>query len=730
LASNNLLTNSLLQRAYDSHYKGEYEEAVNLYRQVIKLDKKNHIAYHNLGLIENVLGHSDKAKNLIKKSIELNSKYTNAHYNLALIYFNELDFQSAKQSLLNARKIEPNNLDAAILLALCEKNLGAYHDAIKILNKILEHSPNEDTVYFYIGECLYHLTCYMDSLYCFDKAIEINKSSSKYYFFKANVLKEILQYEEAIKQFNLCLQIDPHISEVYNNLGIVYRELGYYEKSLENYNSAIALDPKNILYLFNKANILSFLDKNLDAISIYKSILEIDEKNYDSYINLGNCYKEIDCYSEALNCYVLALSLKNTSEVHINIGSIYYELNDWNASIKHYDLAIQMDPFSMSAFVGKGNVYRIMGDYLSSIENYNRALSLSPKTYEDYKNTALINRVIGNFDAELNCLEQALKIRPNDKQAAFSKGTLFLLTGKIKEGFSLYENRKTNRIDHLPVNISNKKVWTGKEAIENKTILIHYEQGLGDTIQFSRYLKRLNELNTNVLFYPQKPLCTLMGGHSGKFTIVDINDPGLVVDFHASLMSLPAAFETDLDTIPVLSPYLTVDPDRILYWRNRIGKYGIKIGICWKGTQKSDRNIGRSFPLTSLIEIGKLQGIRLISLMKQNRAELQNESPHNLAIEYLGDDFDSGPDAFLDTAAVMENLDLVITSDTSVAHLAGALGRPTWIALSHVPEWRWMLNRDDTPWYPTARLFRQKEAGVWAPVFEQMLLELNKIFSL
>jgi hypothetical protein len=191
-------------------------------------------------------------------------------------------------------------------------------------------------------------------------------------------------------------------------------------------------------------------------------------------------------------------------------------------------------------------------------------------------------------------------------------------------------------------------------------------------------------------------------------------------DFEIPIMSMPFAFRTTIDTVPASVPYLSAEQERVTPWKARIGSDGFRIGICWQGAKGGEVDIGRSFPVRLFEGIAGIPGVRLISLQKNAGMEQLRDLPAGMKVETFGDDLDPGPDAFVDTAAIMEVLDLVITSDTAVAHLAGALGRPVWVALSHVPDWRWLLDRSDSPWYPKMRLFRQKERGDWQSVFAEM----------
>jgi hypothetical protein len=252
------------------------------------------------------------------------------------------------------------------------------------------------------------------------------------------------------------------------------------------------------------------------------------------------------------------------------------------------------------------------------------------------------------------------------------------------------------------------------EDAQGKVVLIHVEQGLGDTIQFCRYLPMLEDLGARVLFGVQTELRALMRGLSPTVEIVASDT--IYFDYHAPLMSLPRSLGTRLGTIPADVPYLAAEPERVARWTRRIGEDGFRIGVSWAGGATIP---GRAFSPGHLMAIAALPGVRLISLQKGGEA-----APPDLKIERL-EGLDEGADAFVDTAAVMQSLDLVITCDTAIAHLAGALARPAWVALSHVPEWRWLLDRADSPWYPTLRLFRQKTRGDWESVFAAMAAVLQ-----
>jgi hypothetical protein len=328
----------------------------------------------------------------------------------------------------------------------------------------------------------------------------------------------------------------------------------------------------------------------------------------------------------------------------------------------------------------------------------------------------------------LQSYDSATRLKPDFADAHSGKSYLLLLLGEFNRGWQIYEWRKKDTANRGGLRSFSQPEWLGDENIAGKTLLIQCEQGLGDTIQFCRYAQLAEARGAKVIISTQDALMRLLKDLSPTVEIIDSSSTPANFDYHVALLSMPLAFKTDERGIPADIPYLRAEPDRAERWRLRLGDHGFKIGVAWQGS-KLGTHFGKSFQVTWLRDISQLPSIRLISLQKNEGSEQVTTLPDGMKVETLGDDFDCGPDAFLDTAAVMENLDLVITADTSIAHLAGALGRPTWVALRLVPDWRWLLDRHDSPWYPTMRLFRQQTRDDWSSVFSAMERELTRMVN-
>jgi hypothetical protein len=322
------------------------------------------------------------------------------------------------------------------------------------------------------------------------------------------------------------------------------------------------------------------------------------------------------------------------------------------------------------------------------------------------------------LEEALASYNKALAIKPDYPDCVFNRATLALLMGDFAAGWTDYEKRWDC---HKPLSRKLKvslPTWKS-ETISHKRIIVYEEQGFGDIIQFCRYLKDIVALQAHVTFFVRPSVVKLMKTVDKTIRVLSDYPENENFDYQCPLLSLPIAFATRLETIPAAVPYLSAEPQRVRKWRDRLGEEGFKVGIAWRGSQLGT-SLGKSLALADFLGLSQLPNVRLISLQIHDGVDELGDLPEGMKVETLGDDFDAGEDAFLDAAAVMETLDLVVSADTSIAHLAGALGKRIWVALKWVPDWRWLMNRSDSPWYPTMRLFRQRSSGDWRGVFSDI----------
>jgi hypothetical protein len=378
-------------------------------------------------------------------------------------------------------------------------------------------------------------------------------------------------------------------------------------------------------------------------------------------------------------------------------------------------------------YSNRGLVLKSVGKINEAINDFQLAVKINTSYSIAYANLGLMYEIINNPNEALKYYDFAINIEPDYSIVYWNKAITLLRMGNFLEGWELYEKRWAHEEFLINKRSFDQPLWLGQESLEGKTILLYSEQGLGDTLQFSRYVELVSERGAKVILEVPKSMMLILDGLKGVDSFVAKGDELPDFDFQCPLMSLPLAFKTNLETIPAQVPYLFARQDRVQRWAKHIGSEGFKIGIGWQGSTQGRVDAGRSFPVSLFEQIAKNEGVRLISLQKNTGVEQLQSLPLGMHIETLPQDFDSGEGAFLDSAAVMKCMDLVISSDTALTHLAGALGVKTWLPLKYVPDWRWMMERQDSPWYPGHRLFRQKSLGDWQGVFQEMESELRKL---
>jgi Tfp pilus assembly protein PilF len=420
----------------------------------------------------------------------------------------------------------------------------------------------------------------------------------------------------------------------------------------------------------------------------------------------------------------IAARAPDVADVHLRRGHCLYALNRKVEALAAYERACALKPDHGDAQYSKGALLQEMERGPEAVESYHRALALLPNHAMAWSNLGQLLLQSGDIEGAFTHFTKAASLAPTHPMIQFHLATIALLTRRFDLGWPRYESRGSRiqrawRGQRLP------PPWRG-EPLAGKRLLIEAEQGLGDTIQFSRFAKLAADQGAEVVLCVQEGLKNLSASLDPRVSVIGWSEPPPTADYHSLLLSLPLRFAVSESTIPAPIPYLHAEPERVTLFRQKIGSGGFKIGIGWQGDPRTPIDKGRSFPVRALERIAALPGVRLISLQKFDGTEQLANLPPTMRVERLDDGFDADG-AFRDTAAVMENLDLVITSDSALVHLAGALGRPAWLALQKVPEWRWMLERTDSPWYPSVRLFRQREAGDWDGLFAEMAAELATI---
>ncbi len=406
-------------------------------------------------------------------------------------------------------------------------------------------------------------------------------------------------------------------------------------------------------------------------------------------------------------------------KIHNKLGNTLLAQNQLEAALSCYEQAINLDPNFFMAYNNQGTVFEKQNKFEAAVICYQRAIDINPNIVQPYYNMGLALENQGEFAKGINYCHQAIALNPNKGETHLSLGMMLLRMGEFELGFAEYEWRtqvKKNQTRSFP-----QPVWNGSD-LEGKRILLHHEQGFGDTIQAIRYATKVQAHGGKVIVLCPQSLVRLLTTCAGINQLVITEAELPPFDVHAPLMSLPRIFGTTLATIPCSIPYLS--PPKSLHLQlEQSTTNQLKIGIVWAGNPNNIRDRSRSCSLTDFQELLQISGISFYSLQKGPRALDLAQLPSEIVIQDLSSDLGD----FADTAAIISQLDLVITVDTAVAHLTGALGKPVWVILSFVSDWRWLLEREDSPWYPTMRLFRQNRLGDWTGVFKRIAQQLQNL---
>ncbi len=491
-----------------------------------------------------------------------------------------------------------------------------------------------------------------------------------------------------------------------------------------------APDPGETLALFQLGLQAHRQGRLEEADAVYDEVLRRSPDTADALHLKGLVQLQRGRPEAARALIAQAIGLNSRSPVfHTNHANALIGVGRFEEALAALDTAQALAGAPPAIHRLRGDALQAVGRLEEALAAYDRAAAAEPGDATIAFNRGNQLRYLRRIDEAIAAYGQALALNPSFAVAHHNRAVCRLLAGDWEGGLEEYEWRKLCP-DFTDPRYGLQPAWTGPEDLAGKTLFVFAELFLGDTIQMSRYLPLAGARGAQVVLAAPKPLHGLLSTLPAPVTLIAGDATPERFDFACPLMSLPHRFETRPDNVPADVPYLQADPQRTARWRERLKGDGFRIGVCWQGsTAPYAASMQRSFPLRALEPLARLPGVRLISLQKHDGLEQLMTLPSGMRVEGLGADFDAGPDAFLDTAAVMGELDLVISADTATAHVAGALGVQTWLALPYVPDWRWGLEGPKTPWYPKTRLYRQAQPGDWSGVFADMTVALSDLLE-
>jgi tetratricopeptide (TPR) repeat protein len=659
-------------------------------------------------------------------------------------------------SLCGGRRAQVDGMAARtdlLSMALERFRASQFREAERLCREVLQTEPRHAGALHLLGTLALQAGRPQDALACLDQALAIDPTNALAHCRRAQACQALGRPAEALAGYHEALHARHDIDTAFERLA----------ESLRPAEPTTGTEDAGALSAaaHNDRGVALARQGRLDeAVACFRRALELRPSHGSARGNLGLVLAKQGRLAEAVACYEQALCFEpDTAETHVNLGNALRDQGKLDAAVARFRRATQIRPDLVEAYLALGQLHARLGRPADAEECYRQgllarqgnpalliglanllqrhsrldeaataaeeAVRTDPTSAEGFNVLGVIEVQRGRTDEALAHFDRALELRPGLANAHLNRAMIWLMQGDFERGWAEYEWRW--RGEGYPPRPFRQPGWDGS-PLAGRTILLHAEMGFGDTIMFVRYAALVKRRGGRVLVEAPAALLRLLRGCPGIDGLVARGEQPPAFDVHAPLMSLPLLFRTTLDTVPAEIPYLSAEPELVQHWGRELpAGPGLRVGIAWQGSITAAGGHLRAIPLRCFAPLGKLEGVRLFSLQKGAGAEQLREVAGLFPITELGSRLDEQTGAFVDTAAVMMNLDLVVTSDTSIGHLAGALGVRVWVASGYPAEFRWMLEGENSPWYPTLRLFRREAGRGWEPLFEKIAAELAKL---
>lgn len=640
---------------------------------------------------------------------------------LAIQHHQAARFAEAEQLYRQILAAQPRNLDAMHLLGTLALHVGRPDAALELFDQAIAAEPNLPQFHCNRGEALSRLKRFDEAIGALEKALALHPDFPEAMNNLGMALHRSGRHEPAIAQFQNAIKLRPAMVPAYYNLTSVLSETGRLEEAIAALRQAVHLQPAHPHALNNLGSLLHQAGHFADAIAAFKQALALRPELPETHFNLGNVLRDEHRWDEAIASFTQAIALRpNFPEAQLNLGLVYQDQQLHAPAIQHYRKALEQRPDFAQARNNLGDRLRIIGKFDEAITQLKLAADALPDSVQVHSNLGNVYQDLGRIDDAIAEYQIAIQIAPENPTAHHNLSLALLLAGRMEEGWPQYEwRRKVRQLAPAQFNLP-QPIWDGSD-LGGRRILLHAEQGLGDSIHFSRYIPLVAQRGGKVTLACQPELTRLLSPLPGIVELITHGQPLPEFDEHCPLPSLPGRFKTTLATIPALVPYLRADTELSGRFKSAletaVPEKRWKIGIAWSGRSSHHNDHNRSVRLeafTTILE--RFPNAAFISLQQgAGAAEIATLPERIRPIDFSADISD-----FADTAALIDNLDLIITVDTAVAHLAGAMGKTVWVLIPMNPDWRWMLERTDSPWYPTMRLFRQQTFQSWEKPIQRM----------
>ncbi len=605
----------------------------------------------------------------------------------------------------------PGHLASLYLLSVISYQRGDYAQALGQIDRALDINGDDSLAWNQRGLALQRLRRLEEALASYDRALAVWRDNHEALCNRGAALQELNRFDEALASYDRALAVRPHYAEAFCRRGAVLRQLKQPEEALASYDRALAIQPDYVEALSNRGDLLLELKRFDDALASYDRALAIAPDHAERLCNRGIALYEVKRPQQALLSYDRALALGlDSAGLHYDRGNALLALKRFDEALASFERALARSPDDAWAHCNRGIALHELTRVEEALASHERAVALRPDSAITHHNRGVALYKLKRLEEAMASYEQAFALQPDLPEAHYAESHYRLLTGDLPLGWEKAEWRwklepfKSNKRDFV------QPQWSGSQSIAGKTVLLHSAEGFGDAIQFCRYAPLVAARGARVILEVLKPQQELMRTLAGVSQVMARGEPLPDLDLQCSLLSLPLAFGTQLATIPAETPYLRAAGSLADGWNARLGpRNRSRVGIAWSGNPIHDNDRNRSIGLRPFLPLLAGVDATFVSLHRDVCAADAAVLAERSDILHFGEELKD----YADTAALIANLDLIVSVDTSVAHLAGALAKPVWILLPFMPDWRWLLDRDDSPWYPTARLFRQDATRAW-----------------
>lgn len=704
--------------------RGQLAEAQAAGEALLKLLPGHADILHFLGIVAIQKADFPRAEELIGEAIRANPNSAAFHGNHGYVLLQLGQLERAVRCYDRAIALNPNNASAYCNRGIAFQRLKQTAAALLDYGKAIAIKVDYAEAYCNRGSALHELGKLPEAIADFDMAISLRPNFPAAYCNRGVVLFELDQLRAAVDSHDRAIALAPHYADAYYNRGNALQALNQFDRAIADYEQALALKPGHAEACNNRGIALQKLGWHDRAVAAHDQAIALNPEYAEAYCNRGIALQQLKRFADARADYEKAIALQpRYAEAYCNRGSYFLEQSDPVAALADYDRAIELKPDYAEAYCNRGISLHGQGRYDQAISSIRNALACKPLYAEAHFNLGNALKELKEIDAAIENYDKSIEIRPDYADAHWNKSLALLLKGDLRRGWELYEWRWRLASFPSPKRNFSQPLWLGKESLAGKTILLYGEQGLGDTIQFCRYAPLVAQMGARVILEVPRslvPICQALGGISA---VIEAGKELPAFYYQCPILSLPLAFNTDISSIPSTCAYMTADEGKVEQFAKLLGaSQRPRVGLVWSGSAQHQKDRSRSIALEQLLAYLP-PNCDYVSLQQ----ELRDTDKPSLAacadIQFIGEHLHD----FGDTAAACALVDVVVSVDTSVAHLAAAMGKETWVLLPYVPDWRWLLDRSDSPWYPSIRLFRQQASGDWPGVLQALRAELERL---